>query len=402
MKRFNIIFLFAYLLLIFVIGCGQPEIHQEKQYKIHYYVTEGGYIEGEADQTVSANSFSKLVKAIPYDGYAFISWDDGRSYYTRADMTNCDLSVTALFKKIEFKVDYSANVGGQIIGETSQTVKYGETSRTVKAVPSKGYEFIGWSDGVQTADRNDVSVRRDIEVRANFAKHDTVRFPILMVFVTEFHADLELKDGSVFDADYIMSESERMICKEVIPNKVVGFLNDVFAGEVVFETDIYFTTDPLGIENTFCGTDAWLNYDYGIEIKSVDEVKDLIDKYRCVITTYGMNDIWSVAQGGGGYAVKKEAYINADLIWGPLYINNLTPEFLLDFGDISVNLWWDAILAGYLHEFTHSVEMYYMYTEGIISLDLHGVIAYYAKLNNKANDLEPFVHYLLRDRKSVV
>ncbi len=39
----------------------------------------------------------------------------------------------------------------------------------VKAVPASGYHFLGWSDGVNTADRTDSKVTADLAVTANFA-----------------------------------------------------------------------------------------------------------------------------------------------------------------------------------------------------------------------------------------
>lgn len=393
MKNFIKFVIFIALLVTLLTGCGQTQISQEKQNKIYYCATDGGYVDGKVVQLASADFFSEMVMAVPYEGYEFVGWDDGKQYCTRADRTDCDLTVTAIFKKKEFYVNYLANIGGKIVGETVQTVKYGENSQSVKAVPAKGYEFIGWSDGVQTAERNDISVRRDLEVRANFAANDTIRFPVLMVFIPEIHAELELIDGTVFNADYVMSQSERKIY-DIIPNKISGFLNDIFAGEVVFEIDTFYVQAPLDRSNLYQGTDAWLNYDYGIDIGTITELKGIIEDYRSVITTFGVKDYDSVAIGGSGSAERKFSYVNADIIWGNIYRQNLIPEFLLEFNDNSVYSWWESILLTYIHEFTHSAELYYSYSD-VIPLDLHGVVSYYSKQNKGVIDFEPFSHYLL-------
>ena len=38
------------------------------------------------------------------------------------------------------------------------------------AVPDTGYEFVDWSDGIQTAERTDTNVTADLSVTANFAR----------------------------------------------------------------------------------------------------------------------------------------------------------------------------------------------------------------------------------------
>lgn len=53
------------------------------------------------------------------------------------------------------------------VGHT-QYVMYGEDARGVYARPSKGYEFVGWSDGVETATRQDTNVTEDLHIYAIF------------------------------------------------------------------------------------------------------------------------------------------------------------------------------------------------------------------------------------------
>ena len=71
-------------------------------------------------------------------------------------------------------VKYVAGDGGYIEGESVQKVADGENGTMVVAVPYSGYAFSGWSDGVLTAERTDISVSKDISVRANFEKLGTV------------------------------------------------------------------------------------------------------------------------------------------------------------------------------------------------------------------------------------
>ncbi len=58
--------------------------------------------------------------------------------------------------------------GGTIIGKTVQYVDEGGNGSLVKAVPNNGFRFVGWSDGVDTAERIDTDVKTDLNVLAEF------------------------------------------------------------------------------------------------------------------------------------------------------------------------------------------------------------------------------------------
>ncbi|WP_290374745.1 InlB B-repeat-containing protein, partial [Turicimonas muris] len=142
-----------------------------------YSATDGGYIDGQAEQQLESGKDGLTVVAVPYDGYEFVKWSDGRTEATRQDINiTADISVTAEFKvKIEeqtkeYTVTYKANEGGTINGNVNQTVKEGENGTEVTAVPDDGYEFVKWSDGVTEATRQDRNVIQDIVVKAIFEK----------------------------------------------------------------------------------------------------------------------------------------------------------------------------------------------------------------------------------------
>lgn len=69
-----------------------------------------------------------------------------------------------------FTVEYVAGEGGYIDGETEQVVESGKDCTAVTAVSSEGYIFTGWSDGVETAERQDGEISEDLTVTALFAK----------------------------------------------------------------------------------------------------------------------------------------------------------------------------------------------------------------------------------------
>lgn len=65
---------------------------------------------------------------------------------------------------------YLADEGGSIIGQSNQMLAFGSDGTTVTAIPDQGYSFIGWSDGVQTAERTEQNLKSDLSVTAHFKK----------------------------------------------------------------------------------------------------------------------------------------------------------------------------------------------------------------------------------------
>jgi hypothetical protein len=78
-----------------------PE-EREVYYAVTYDVTEGGYIEGEADQLVLAGKDAERVQAVADEGYMFGGWDDGYEKPVRQDkgITKTEI-FTAIFLPIE-------------------------------------------------------------------------------------------------------------------------------------------------------------------------------------------------------------------------------------------------------------------------------------------------------------
>lgn len=176
MKKFliSILVVFSFALILI---CACVTNGDACSYTIIYSATDGGYIDGQAEQQLESGKDGLTVVAVPYDGYEFVKWSDGRTEATRQDINiTADISVTAEFKvKIEeqtkeYAVTYKANEGGTITGNANQTVKEGENGTEVTAVPDDGYEFVKWSDGVTEATRQDRNVTADISVAANFEK----------------------------------------------------------------------------------------------------------------------------------------------------------------------------------------------------------------------------------------
>lgn len=75
-------------------------------------------------------------------------------------------------RECSYTVRYSAMEGGQVEGNSVQTLVCGEKTETVRAVPAEGYLFWCWSDGVKTEERSaDIAVY-DKEIYAMFTKDE--------------------------------------------------------------------------------------------------------------------------------------------------------------------------------------------------------------------------------------
>ena len=104
-------------------------------------------------------------------GYHFVSWSDGVTTATRTDTNvTASKSLTANFaSNTTYTLTYSAGTGGTLSGAAAQAVPYNGSGTAVTAVPSSGYRFVSWSDGVTTATRTDTNVTASKAVTATFA-----------------------------------------------------------------------------------------------------------------------------------------------------------------------------------------------------------------------------------------
>lgn len=167
--------LISVLLLSLIAACAADNGNTSERddenvvYTLNYFASEGGKIDGKAEQMIKAGGDGESVTAIANDGYRFLRWSD---YVYTAERQDKDIennkSVTAEFRKIICVINYSASEGGTISGKTLQKVNYGEDCEEVVAVPDPGAHFVEWSDGVKTPERQDLNVSGDIDVTAKF------------------------------------------------------------------------------------------------------------------------------------------------------------------------------------------------------------------------------------------
>ncbi len=153
----------------------EPDEPQTVYYALRYSAGEGGTIQGTATQRIEEGDDGAAVTAVPKNGYEFVGWSDGVISAQRMDKNvNSDINVRAEFEPVsEFTLTYTAEEGGHIEGETSQTVTRGGNGTTVTAVADEGYEFLRWSDGISVPWRTEISVYSDLSVTAEFKKLPT-------------------------------------------------------------------------------------------------------------------------------------------------------------------------------------------------------------------------------------
>lgn len=181
MKR-RLVYIIAIIVITLCASAAVISCSEEKaEYAVRYKSTDGGYVYYlNADGThndcleeivIAKGGAAPEIYAVPEYGCRFVEWSDGVTTATRKDTNiTSDMTVTAIFKRKEYTLEYAATSHGHIEGETKQTVEQWEDGQTVTAVPEgRGYEFVKWSDGVTTAQRTDKCVERNILVTAEFA-----------------------------------------------------------------------------------------------------------------------------------------------------------------------------------------------------------------------------------------
>ena len=199
--------------------------------------------------------------------YFFLSYFDGSG---KSWQITFKKNITVHIEARTFSIKYVASEGGQIIGEADQSVRQSQTTQTVKAVAYNGYKFVGWSDGVKTAERSDIA-REDMTVTALFEKRNDTILPNgfyigsgfseetdLMFFKVDGYEIFVLDDnGNKTDVFYLISQSNDYTIEITVGEKTYALLQyskTVYANEnaalyKLFEADITtsFNADKVGI-----------------------------------------------------------------------------------------------------------------------------------------------------------
>lgn len=283
---------------------------------ITYEKIGSGFVLGKCTQTVQYGTSAQPVEARLYDnasqGQVFVKWSDGNTNPIRQDKNlTADTTITAEFG---YKVNYRATSNGSIVGETNQSVTYGEQADKVTALPDKGYRFVEWSDGVKTATRQDKLVVNSIDVYAKFEWRDTDNFKYNYNYPTGNYSEdaLTLTRGKVDGVTAIVPERdyftfEGWYLDEKFNTQATDASGANLLGEEIFDNpsrDLYakwtvkdeFVTSykvlmvyVTAIDGTFMGNDGQnveVHYVMNDEVKSVcneltqrfkDTLNDMLD-----------------------------------------------------------------------------------------------------------------------------
>ena len=152
----------------------------------------------------------------------------------------CDLagnvsSIATFEYGFEYVLSYSAQTGGSISGQSSQTISYGQDGSAVEALPDTGYHFVKWSDDVTQNPRTDTNVADSLAIEAIFAvnKYNFIDVPTGVILVLPDEYDFE--DGLTHGASFILEiKNESGI---LIARKTVTMLDDVDMSEVLIGSD---------------------------------------------------------------------------------------------------------------------------------------------------------------------
>lgn len=144
-------------------------IFERLNYAVTFLSNGNGHIDGVANQTVNYGESATTVTAVPNEGCKFVKWSDGIETAERTDrIVTANKTVTAIFEKFTFDMKYETDGNGYIVGKANQSVGYGENAVKVTAIPNNGYKFVKWSDGVESDVRQDLNVKENVAVTAEF------------------------------------------------------------------------------------------------------------------------------------------------------------------------------------------------------------------------------------------
>jgi hypothetical protein len=213
-------------------------------------------------------------------------------------------------------------------GVDNQEVTYGESALKIIAKPNAGYMFAGWSDGkCQTAERIDKNVTEEIDITANFEKQ---------------------KRTYTYAYNNATENNERQ------------------------DIELHYEEENLEHSKNNMG-----NEDYSLWAEDIPEVWPMLDDYRSVITSFCMGDYDTKLHHVAGIGRQKHASIYLEYVWGSCLKDNYLPiETMLDFDYPGIAQGWHGnIMDLYLHEFAHTVELYFNDRE---IYEFHDALRYYA------------------------
>lgn len=343
--------------------------------KVIFNASEGGHLEGDADQSIDYGNDSCEVTAVANQGYLFAGWSDGVMRETRIEKeVKQNIEATALFVKDVKHLTYEFDIPSALKKEVS--ISHDNLSVTKFYIPEKeGYLFDGWYLDKEFTKK--VTDGDGYYFRGNtifYDKSDTLypkwiteinqTFKLLLAFIENVDAQLPTKENELIDIDYHMTREERVVC-ELIPGQISDKLNTWFDGSVVFEVDTFYVSSTIGNEAYHAGLSSTGMFSYSAFADNVSQLHPILKDYRSIITTGSMNDFERKLNNSSGTAGEKFAYVVFEHL--QFTFKNYSIHEFIELKPLI----WETQIDTYLHEFAHTVE------NAILAYDFHKVIEHY-------------------------
>lgn len=200
---------------------------EKRKYDVKYsvFADVGGIIAGDTYQIIEYGGNSAAVRAVPATGYKFVKWwDTGSTNPVRKD-TNVSrhIHATAVFEREsydKYTLSYLTDGNGTIEGQATQQVYKGDDAAQVKAIANENYEFVKWSDGVTTAERQDLCITESKTVTAEFK-----------CICATFKLDYKLGEADTDVTEFTFTDADFKTVKFPVPVRELFTFNGWFIGD---------------------------------------------------------------------------------------------------------------------------------------------------------------------------
>ncbi|MDE7439406.1 MAG: hypothetical protein K2N23_02745 [Clostridia bacterium] len=292
---------------------------------------------------------------------------------------------------------------------TEQTIKvdYGKISESkFPVVQKEHYTFNGWyvwgqdkNDLIADANGKIIKGNEIFDIKPSrlipsWTANETFTYKILLVYVTEVHAELPTKiveEHRTKQVDYVMSETERKFY-QLTTKAVKAYLDDIMDGLVNFEVDEYFTTQSINAEDFGHPSSNGKKY-ISLFPDDIPEVQDILCNYDSALSAFCLNDLDRDFHYGDGSGTARygEAYL--DEVLYVLNLHKLTLEEFVEGVDpynwvvgrgetetekeYAMRSEWQNWIDTFIHELSHTIEdrvNCYNYHKAIVELQRNQTI----------------------------
>ena len=206
------------------------------------YAIVGASVAIVSQDTIATDVYGRAIFDLADGTYAYDVTAAGYDAITDRSVTvaGAAVPVTVIMTAATFTLTYTAGTNGTITGTSPQTVNYGSDGTLVTAVPDAGYNFVSWSDGIDTAARTDINVTANISVTATFVKRPL----ITEVHIQSNNADItKAMNGDIITLTFTADEAVTKLGNF----KINGSNPDTFTnvGLVYTATHLVDSGDPI-------------------------------------------------------------------------------------------------------------------------------------------------------------